>query len=726
MRHVIQKQQFLLTIPDGIDAFHAQHEASRYFRDQILPALEKIFDELSVDGEVIHLDYLFIDLGRIGDAFLRSGRLDDELYKLLKEVVESAIGKELAAHPRIRQTVGQRVLMQWWYYMEHGYLPWNATGVPDEWPQKVLELYAVDFAAVTKLRKSLLVEPRILTRIVARHSEWFLENLVAVLTSARQEGLSETIDQVCRVNLFLEERHRVLEAAGADRQGKIVMGHVSIRRALQLWSRRMAGFLGVPAREKKEFVWRWLLVEAAIRPVEFVRVGGVGRLQAWIFDDSRIWDGLSLMEMVLAEDKFADNSEPFIRLVREYYVRWKDRADPQESPAGIGRDDIPLPPDPGAAGPIVRAGEVIVPGRDAEDVAERMVIPIKRSMDDPGKVKASAPESGKDRAGVDVRRPVEAGGKEKEAGGRPEGTEDGEAIFSERRLQGAAMPDIGSEKKGEVVEDTRVDAVSKKEGSVPAGEDREVKVPTASSGQDEDGRELVSEERRSTDVSGGEGEVPLYAADESDEAEILPAGKDKVPVAADMEEALASGVEAALRPEEYLFRAGEVTEEGIYLVNAGIILIHPFLSTFFGRLGLWKEGAFVDLYARQRAVALLHFLATGEREGQEYALVLAKVLCGHSVEMPLPREIVLTEEECGEGVLLLENVIRSWEKIGNTSVEGLRQGFLRRDGKLSERGGRLYLQMEISGIDVLLDYLPWNLGIVKLPWLKEILFVEWR
>jgi len=76
--------------------------------------------------------------------------------------------------------------------------------------------------------------------------------------------------------------------------------------------------------------------------------------------------------------------------------------------------------------------------------------------------------------------------------------------------------------------------------------------------------------------------------------------------------------------------------------------------------------------------------------------------------------------------LLLENVIRTWEKIGNTSIDGLRQGFLRRDGKLSERGGRLYLQMEISGIDVLLDYLPWNLSIVKLPWMKEILFVEWR
>jgi hypothetical protein len=723
MRHVIQKQQVLLTIPAGMDAFHAQHDASRYFRDQLLPALEKIFDELSGDDEVVHLDHLFIDLGLIGEALLRSGRLDDQVYTLLKSEVASAIEKELIAHPRIRQTVGQGVLQQWWYYMEHGYLPWNATGVPDEWPQKVLALYAVDFAAVTTLRKGLSGQPRVLARVVARHSDWFLENLVAVLTSTRQEGLGEVIDQACRVSLYLEERCRVLQAAGADVQGNIVMGHGSIRSALRVWSRRMAGFLAVPAREKKAFVWRWLLVEAASGPAAFAGVGGTGMMQEWIFDDSRTRDSLPLMEMVLADEKFADNSKPFIRLLQTRYKLWKG---PIALPGPVESADarvMPVPPEAGAVEATVRSGDAIVPGRDAGQ-EEQLELKAKGSLND---ANAEVVESEYDKGlgGVDVGPSVELEEKERAAelkkavaGERPGGLGDGKPTFSERPSQDAAVAAIRSEKKGEVVEDAGVDEATKKDGSDPVGEDQGVPVLRVSIERGEEGRELAAEEMISTVIPGDKLGLLSDTADESEEAEIFPAGKDKA--------ATAPGSEEALRPEEFLFRAEEVNEDGIYLVNAGIILVHPFLCTFFGRLGLWKEGAFDGLYARQKAVALLHFLATGEREVQEYTLVLAKVLCGLSLEVPLPREIVLTDEECKEGVLLLENVIRTWEKIGNTSIDGLRQGFLRRDGKLSERGGRLYLQMEISGIDVLLDYLPWNLSIVKLPWMKEILFVEWR
>ena len=60
------------------------------------------------------------------------------------------------------------------------------------------------------------------------------------------------------------------------------------------------------------------------------------------------------------------------------------------------------------------------------------------------------------------------------------------------------------------------------------------------------------------------------------------------------------------------------------------------------------------------------------------------------------------------------------------AVEALREGFLQRVGKLVNRNDRLVLFMETSAIDVLLDYLPWNLSIIKLPWLKDLLYVEWR
>jgi len=157
-----------------------------------------------------------------------------------------------------------------------------------------------------------------------------------------------------------------------------------------------------------------------------------------------------------------------------------------------------------------------------------------------------------------------------------------------------------------------------------------------------------------------------------------------------------------------------------------LILLHPFLTTFFTRCGWWDGGGFVSLIARQQAVFLLHYLATGEKEGPEYELLFPKLLCGYALEAPLPARMEIPDAAFEEADSLLQNVIFRWDKLKNTSVDGLREGFLQRTGKLINRNGRMVLLLEISAIDVLLDYLPWGLGIVKLPWWKELLFVEWR
>jgi hypothetical protein len=64
--------------------------------------------------------------------------------------------------------------------------------------------------------------------------------------------------------------------------------------------------------------------------------------------------------------------------------------------------------------------------------------------------------------------------------------------------------------------------------------------------------------------------------------------------------------------------------------------------------------------------------------------------------------------------------------LKGTSIDGLRETFLQRNGKLFTKNDNLALQIEQSSIDMLLDHLPWNLGIIKLPWMKDLLKVEWR
>ena len=178
--------------------------------------------------------------------------------------------------------------------------------------------------------------------------------------------------------------------------------------------------------------------------------------------------------------------------------------------------------------------------------------------------------------------------------------------------------------------------------------------------------------------------------------------------------------------EEILFSEGDVDEEGIYISHAGMILLHPFLSTCFSRLQWWVDGQFRDGDCRQKGVFLLHYLATGRREAEEYELVLPKLLCGYSPETPMRASAGLAAEEYEEAEELLKMVLIRWEKLQGTSPEGLREGFLQRGGKLFRRHDQLTLIVESQAIDVLLDYLPWNISLVKLPWLDPILFVEWR
>ena len=164
-----------------------------------------------------------------------------------------------------------------------------------------------------------------------------------------------------------------------------------------------------------------------------------------------------------------------------------------------------------------------------------------------------------------------------------------------------------------------------------------------------------------------------------------------------------------------------------YVSQAGIVILHPFLERFFGTLGLLDDrGTFKSRREQERAVHLLYFLSTGSEAPSEHDLVLQKVVCAWPLHTAIGRDIDLRDEEKAEGVRLLEAVIGHWTKLGNTSVEGFRESFLRRDGRLlrSDRGWEL--AVESRSIDVLLDHLDWTISIVKLPWLVEPVWIDWR
>lgn len=166
--------------------------------------------------------------------------------------------------------------------------------------------------------------------------------------------------------------------------------------------------------------------------------------------------------------------------------------------------------------------------------------------------------------------------------------------------------------------------------------------------------------------------------------------------------------------------------EGIFIVHAGTILLHPFLKSLFSRLGFLNGNHFTSRAHQLESVGLIHWLAAGRTSAEEYELALPKILCAFSLEEPIDLPQQYPPEYLQEAGDLLEAAIAQWSILKNTTVDGLREGFLQRGGKLFSKSGNLWLQVEKKAIDVLLDYLPWNLGIVKLPWLNDVVRVEWR
>jgi len=170
----------------------------------------------------------------------------------------------------------------------------------------------------------------------------------------------------------------------------------------------------------------------------------------------------------------------------------------------------------------------------------------------------------------------------------------------------------------------------------------------------------------------------------------------------------------------------QINEEGIFVTNAGIILLHPFLNSFFTNLHLVNEDSFVNGISHQKALYLLHYLATGNSKPEEHELVIPKILCAYPLEIPVNHLIEFTANELKEVESLMTSAIGQWEILKRTSPDGLREGFLKRNGKLFMKRERMNLQIEASSIDMLLDHLPWNLSMIKLPWMHDILKVEWR
>ena len=164
----------------------------------------------------------------------------------------------------------------------------------------------------------------------------------------------------------------------------------------------------------------------------------------------------------------------------------------------------------------------------------------------------------------------------------------------------------------------------------------------------------------------------------------------------------------------------------IFIKNAGLVILAPYIPTLFDRIGLLENRVFKNEACQNKALYVLQYAVTGNTEAEEHDLVLNKLICGLEIHSPIMHTPTLHLEETQLIDSLLKAIIAHWSSIGKTSVTGLRDSFLYRAGRLSIEEKKYVLQVEEKSYDMLLDRIPWSIGKLKLSWMEKLIEVIWR
>lgn len=169
--------------------------------------------------------------------------------------------------------------------------------------------------------------------------------------------------------------------------------------------------------------------------------------------------------------------------------------------------------------------------------------------------------------------------------------------------------------------------------------------------------------------------------------------------------------------------AEEEEESGVYVSTAGLVILYPFLKYFFKDVDLLDDqNRLTDAHL---AAHVLHYIATGNEQPYEYALVFEKFLLDIPLQESVPKELVIPQVIKEKVALLFDAVRENWPPVQGTSAEGLQETFLMREGKLVVTDDVTRLIIERKTVDILLDQLGWPISLIHFPWKKGVVYVEW-
>lgn len=168
-------------------------------------------------------------------------------------------------------------------------------------------------------------------------------------------------------------------------------------------------------------------------------------------------------------------------------------------------------------------------------------------------------------------------------------------------------------------------------------------------------------------------------------------------------------------------------QQRLPIYNAGLILLHPMLSSFFSNTALLnKERKFVSAETQRRAALLLQYLCGPPHTYHEHLIHLNKILCHLPINSPIEDNFYPSPAEEKESRDLLHAFTKHWTSIKNSSIESIQQSFFRRPGLLEQSGDDWIIRIETQGMDILLEGLPWQIEQFSLAWSNSLFFIDWK
>lgn len=176
--HLIQRQVLEIETPDAAAGLGFQQEVRDVFYQKLMPQLEKLFDEAVQKNQLISIEYLPVNI-KIEDAKNWQDELVQKAVRQINQVLKESPKKTISSLQTSAQEHGENYSLtdDFFYFLEHGYLRWNASVQSLKDFEALLNTGQNDAVLSQRLLKILSENEHIIQRLCYQFSTQFIQAL---------------------------------------------------------------------------------------------------------------------------------------------------------------------------------------------------------------------------------------------------------------------------------------------------------------------------------------------------------------------------------------------------------------------------------------------------------------------------------------------------------------------------------------------------------------------